>query len=53
MRETLAFTVNGGLIEVTPPQNDQLWVMFELNENNELMLVNARGNRYVLTRVEA
>ncbi len=53
VRETLAFTVNGGLIEVTPPQNDQLWVMFELNENNELMLVNARGNRYVLTRVEA
>ncbi|MCI8458699.1 MAG: hypothetical protein HFE46_03405 [Clostridia bacterium] len=53
VRETLSFTVDGGLIEVTPPQNDQLWVMFELNENNELMLVNARGNRYVLTRVEA
>lgn len=49
-RQTLSFYVDGMQIVVTHGASDTIWVEFDVDQNNNLVLIDRRDTHYVLTR---
>ncbi|MBD5131233.1 MAG: hypothetical protein HDT28_01370 [Clostridiales bacterium] len=51
--QTFTFSVEGLNVVVPHVSGDVIWVEFAIDENNNLVLIDQRDNRYVLTRSSA
>lgn len=50
-QQTLSFYVDGMQIVVTHGASDTIWVEFDVDQNNNLVLIDKRETHYVLSRV--